>query len=472
MELISRKTARQYYGDPLLGNLLDAVFKKYQGQNGVRGNAKIRVSSSAEAQRLQNYFGNRLKRLIHPGTEVEVPLKVFAEELQLGYRLSIPELYEVLKGEMLLTKLEQRQLKEEAWTQIFIKVRMELQEKTEVDLDNEVFRAETFDWLKRLQEGEASGYHVLRSAMNREEDAVDVLFCCLKGLWHLLIDKETMLEELSINVEKVRIPVFAAYVTPTRDPHGFDWKETAGRLLWYALHDIDKQRIKIGQKLASEKLMVPEYMQRRQVYRNFGLMDDDISSFFNVFAPHFVVGNSPRTLNLREIQSSEDFPAYSALYAFENPAVFSHVIDELIHFLDTNGLSLEQIPEKFPALICTSGQPRSATLEFITKCLEANPHCPVRYSGDLDLQGVQMMCEVERQFTFNFEAVRMDDETYRKHGDVNHLLLSFQDKAVLKRMGEGVSKVMVELGVKVYQEELVKDLTEDVLEAIRLEGEF
>ena len=36
MELLNRKTARQYYSDPLLGNLLGAVFGKYKGLNGVR----------------------------------------------------------------------------------------------------------------------------------------------------------------------------------------------------------------------------------------------------------------------------------------------------------------------------------------------------------------------------------------------------------------------------------------------------
>lgn len=66
-------------------------------------------------------------------------------------------------------------------------------------------------------------------------------------------------------------------------------------------------------------------------------------------------------------------------------------------FLISRGLSFEQIPEKFPALICTLGQLCSAMLEFITKCFEVNPHCSVWYSGDLDLQEVQMMREVERK---------------------------------------------------------------------------
>ncbi|MHB8075648.1 TIGR02679 domain-containing protein [Desulfosporosinus fructosivorans] len=471
MELAYRKTAREYYTDPPLGNLLTAVFKKYQGQNGVRGNAKIRVTSGAESERLQNYFGNRLSRLIQPGTVVEVPLKVFAEELQLGDNLSIPDLYEVLYNQPLLTKLEQRQLKEEAWNRLFEQVSRQLKQDAGFDLNDTNFRNESFNWLERLQAGQVPGYRVLKNALNKGEKADEALFHCMKGLWHLLVGMEAMLKELNISVNKVRIPVFATFVTKDKDPHGFDWKESAGRLLWYALYDIDQQRVRAAQESTSENMIVPEYMQKRQIYRNFGLMDDDLSSFSHVFAPYFVSGTSPRTLNLGEIQTYGKFPAYSALYAFENPAVFSHIVDELVFFLDRSGLSLEQIPGKFPALVCASGQPRSAALAFITECLKANPSCPVRYSGDMDLPGVQMMWGMQKQFTVNFEALRMDVKDYRNHSDLPHLLLSFQDKKVLEKERDNLAKVMVELGIKVYQEELVQDLTEDVLEVIRQEVE-
>lgn len=473
MELAYRKTAREYYTDSLFGNLLTAVFKKYQGQNGVKGNAQIRVTSGAEAERLQNYFGNRLSRLIHPGTVVEVPLKVFAEELQLGYNLSIPDLYELLYNQTLLTKLEQRQLMEEAWNRLFEQVRLQLKEDVGFDLNDENFRNVSFNWFERLQTGQVPGYRVLKNVLNKGEKAGEVLFLCMKGLWYLLVGMEAMLKELNISVNKVRIPVFAAFVTKDKDPdpHGFDWKESAGRLLWYALYNIDQQRVRAGQESTSENMIVPEYMQKRQVYRNFGLMDDNLSSFSHVFAPYFVSGTSPRTLNLGEIQTYGKFPAYLALYAFENPAVFSHIVDELVYFLDRSGLTLEQIPEKFPALVCTSGQPRSAALAFITECLKANPACPVRYSGDLDLPGVQMMWGMQKQFTVNFEALRMDVRNYRNHSDLPHLLLSLQDKKVLEKEQDNLAKVMVELGIKVYQEELVQDLTEDVLEVIRQEVE-
>ncbi|OLN30815.1 TIGR02679 domain-containing protein [Desulfosporosinus metallidurans] len=464
MELAYRKTARQYYGDPLLSNLLKAIFKKYQGQSGVRGNAEIKASSLAEAQRLQNYFGNRVQRLIHSGSELHVPLKIFAEELQQGYKLTIPDLYEVLNNEPLLTKVEQKQLKETAWTHLFEQVSQDFEREHGFPLDNIVFCQETFNWFERLKTGTASGYRVLKSALRKGEDACSDLYKCIKALWHLFVGREVMFKELSVCVNRVRIPMFADYVT--NDPHAFDWKMTAGRLLWYALNDIDNQMIKIGRKTASDKLVVPEYMQKRQIYRNFGLMDDDISSFSHVFAPHFTSGISPRTLNLSEILSYGKFPVYSVIYAFENPSVLSYLVDEIVQFLDLNGLSLEQIPENFPALVCTSGQSRSAAIAFITRCLDSNPDCPVYYSGDLDLPGLQMMWGIQERFSVNFEAGRMDVATYCKLSDSAHLPFSVQDIKILKKSLDDLPKVMVELGVKVYQEEFAKDLKKDVMEVI------
>ncbi|WP_407314248.1 TIGR02679 domain-containing protein [Desulfosporosinus sp. SB140] len=464
MELAYRKTARQYYGDPLLSNLLNAVFKKYQGQSGVRGNAEIKASSPAEAQRLQNYFGNRVQRLIHPGAELHVPLKIFAEELQQGYKLTIPDLYEVLNNEPLLTKVEQKQLKEAAWTHLFEQVSLDFEREHGFTLDNTVFCQETFNWFERLKKGSASGYRVLKSALRNGEDACSDLYKCIKALWHLFVGREIMFKELSVCVNRVRIPMFADHVT--NDPHAFDWKMTAGRLLWYALNDIDNQMIKTGRKTASDMLVVPEYMQKRQIYRNFGLMDDDISSFSHVFAPHFTSGISPRTLNLSEILSYGKFPVYSVLYAFENPSVLSYLVDEIVQFLDLNGLSFEQIPEKFPALLCTSGQSRSAALAFITRCLNSNPDCMVYYSGDLDLPGLQMMWGIQARFSVNFQAGRMNVSTYRKLSDSAHLPFSVQDIKILKKSLDDLPKVMVGLGVKVYQEEFAKDLKKDVMEVI------
>ena len=78
-----------------------------------------------------------------------------------------------------------------------------------------------------------------------------------------------------------------------------------------------------------------------------------------------------------------------------------------------------------------------------------------------------MMEEMKEQFSVRIEAWRMDAETYRsKYGNGNNLLLSLKDKKILKEKPDDLSRVMVEVGMKVYQEEVARDLKNDVLEEI------
>lgn len=467
IELANRKTAREYYKDKNLQNLLNAVFRKYYGQNGVRGNAAIKIQSAEEAQRLQDYFGNRLERRIRPDIEIEISLKYFAEELEQGYKLTIPDLYEILHGVPLLTRADQKQLRESAWEDLFDKVNAKLQNlHSEFVEKSRILSEETFHWFERIKGGKAPGFMILKSAVNKDkEEANKALAYCMNALWYLLVDRETMLNEIASVNKKVEIPIFASYVT--KRPHGFDWSELAGRLLWNALYDIDQQRIQLGRQNANGKLEVPEFMHRRQIYRNFGLLDDDISSFFHVFAHGFTTSRSLRTLNLREIEMMNPFPFYKSLYMIENPSVFSYLVDEIVNQFNMNDLSLEEIPKSFPALLCTSGRPRSATMMFVTKCLESNPGCTVHCSWDMDVAGVQMMHNMQEQFYARVEAWKMDAETYRsKHGDEQYVLLSPQDKKVLAKLSDRLSKVMVEVGIKVFQEEFARDLKNDMLQAI------
>lgn len=466
MKSAFRKSAKQYYSDPLLHNLLQAVFNKYQGQNGVRGNAKIQVETKAEADRLQDFFGNRMEKLIRVGTEIQVPLKVFTEELSLGYNLDICGLYEVLNNEPLLTKSELKQLKETAWFNLFENVSKRFKQAHQNSIYDGPFCEKIFNWFDRLRAGKASGSRVITSLMYKDNEIETELLYCMSALWSLFFDKDYMFKKLDIKVEWIRLPMFAAFVA--KDPHAFDWKKPAGRLLWHALYDIDMHKIKNGEKRSNENLIIPDFMKRRQIYRNFDIMDDDLSSNMHVFDRYFVSRSSPRTLNLREMELHNDWPEYSAMYILENPSVFLFLVDETLHFLDVNGFSIEEIPNNFPALVCTSGQSRNATRFFITECLKVNPNCSVYYSGDLDLSGVQMQLGMERQFLGHLEVWRMDSVTYLKHVDSQNLPIPQHEVKILERMPSDLAKTMSTTRAKVFQEHFSKELKEDWIKILEL----
>jgi uncharacterized protein (TIGR02679 family) len=443
---------------------LCAIFKKYQGQNGIKGNALIKIQSESEARRLQDYFGNRLEQRLKLGMELKVPLKYFAEELTLGYQLTIPGLYEVLCKTPLLTKIEKKQLKEEAWSSLFTQVALNLRDEHGFDLD--MLEEKIYQWFERLRAGNASGYKVLQYAMTNEDTADEALRDCMLALWYLFIDKEKMLEAVGVSIEKVRIPMFATYVM--KNSHGFDYNQITGRLLWYALYDIEQQ-MRINSSISSnDSLIIPAFMQRRQVYRNFGLLDDDISSYFHIFAHSFIMSSSSTIVTLREVEVKEPFPFYSDVFALENPSVFSYLIDEIIRNMELRGHSLEQLPQSFPAIVCTSGRARSAALLFISRCAKMNPQCRVFYSGDLDLQGIQMWYHMREQFPGNIVGWRMDSQTYKnKVSDGERPELSQQDIKILEEIADELTQTMAKQGVKVYQEELGKEYRGDLLSMVK-----
>lgn len=465
MEIGFRKTAKQYYSDPLFERLLTAVFKKYQGQGGVRGNAKIVVSSFAEANRLQEFFGNKVERIIRPNTILEVPLWLFTEDIMRGHQLTIPDLYELLYDTPLLTKKEEKLLKDHQWTGLFERIATRFTQETQLDLLNGQFSVVTYDWFYRLREGKALGYQIVKTVIRNVGDAENDLFYCAMALWRLLIDKDKLKQELNTDKDHILIPIFADKIT--RNTHFFDVKFPSGRLFLAALSDIYNIKVETGEVAINENLINMDFMKDRQIYRHFGLMDDSLSSISHVFASGFVDGTSPRTLNLYEIETWNYWPEYSKIYLFENPAVFSYLVLETIQFFKKNGFSYNYFSNVFPPLICTSGQARSATKYFIRKCLEVNPDCTVYYSGDFDLHGLQMLHKMEDLVQKKVVQHFMDAATYKRFLDPDSLSMSSQDRKLLRKMrGDELAQAMAEAGVKVYQESTVADLKEEWISSI------
>lgn len=464
METRVRKSAKQYYSDPLLHNLLEAAFKKYRGQNGVRGNINIEVVSSDEAIKLQEFFGSRLERLIRPGSTIEIPMKVFAEEIAKGYKLDFPELHEVLYGTPLVTNGERRKLQEQGWHSLFDQVSSLFMSRMGFSANNKALNDATFNWLQRLRDGKASGYRIVQHAMRADYDCVEMIFYCLKALWYLFVENNKMLQEKGINVQWIRLPILAEFITEG-DPHAFDTEFPAGRLLWHALYDIYTEQLKSGQLTENDHLLVPDFMKRRYIYRLSGIMLDDISSHVHAFIPNEHYGTAARTLNLSELHASQNWFKPADLYVFENPSVFSFLVDETVHFLETSGISLEQVPEHFPILVCPSGHAHAAAKSLIVKCIENNPDCKIHYSGDFDLSGVQIQINLET--LGNMQVMRMDAATYKEHVHSRSRLLSEQDVKTLGKMQGDLPKAMKEKKRKVYQEAITKELREDWIRVIK-----
>lgn len=439
------------------GRLFDLYRKKYESY-GTFGTVPMQPTPEEE-KALRGFLGVRYKGSRFSAVEFEKA----AEEA--GYSVSLLELLELYYGCQLSTKREQKELRLSAWADLFVRVERDFINRFNIsNTDVKYFIQKTFNWFQRLKEGEAKGYLVLRTVFNREINAYSELLTCLSALWHLLMRKDEMFKKCGISTGKIRLPMFAAYVT--EDSHAFDKTNALGRLLWSALNDIDSQGLKLCGNADNDVTVMPGYLNERQIYRNFDVLDDDLSSISHVFVPHIVKGTSPRTLNLREIEEMKQFPKYSSLYIIENPPVISYLVDETIHFLNLNKFLLEQLPSDFPVLLCTIGQARTASKVFIEKCLEANPSCVIYYSGDLDVPGIQMLNNMKEQFSAEFYAWRMDAAIYRNYVAPKSKPLSDADLKILQGLEGGLVKEMIQIKAKVYHELLGKELRSDWIEVV------
>lgn len=432
--------------------LFDLFRKKFESY-GTFGT--VRMQPTMEEERaIRGFLGVRYKQNRFQAIDFE------KAAFDAGYSLSLHELLEIYYDCQLVTKREQKELRKTTWNNLFIEVEKELFNLFNIsDTEYIDFTNRTYNWFNRCRQKDAKGYRVLESLFVKDANSKLELFACLSALWHLFMAKNKMFKDYGISTGKIRLPMFAAYVTD--DSHAFDKTNATGRLLLNALIDINSHTQKLDGN--DKERMVKGYLFERQVYRSVDILDDDLSSISHVFVPRLIKGTSPRTLNLREIEEITELPIYSSIYIIENPAVISFLVDEIIYFLNINKLSLEQLPQDFPILICTIGQARTASKVFLEKCLQANPGCIIYYSGDLDVPGIQMFHNMKKEFSAKFYAWRMDSSIYRNYVSVKSKPLSNTDLIVLQELEGSLEKEMIQIKAKVYQELLGKELRSDLI---------
>lgn len=469
-----RKTAKEYYSQSGFKRLLNEIFKKYIGLERAGGKVQLAHLSAEEAETLSGFFG----QLLRPGDDLSVPVSKFVQEINRGYKLTIPLLYEVLEGQPLLTRTEQKEYRGQQWALLFHRVNEYAKEKYQMDLLQGSSTDAIFHWFNELRQGQALGCRVLQNVFRQDiNKAYEELAYCVDALYYLQKDMETEMQSKGKKFSWIRLPVFATKITD--DSHAFDWKRSLGRLFWSALANIESRNLKMEDTFSSESLGALSQlkqtfdeiasMDRRQIYRRAGIKDDDISSDVIVFAQPFTQFSAVSKLTLRQIEMMSVWPEYSALYVVENPSIFSTLVDEAIGILEAKGILFEEVPSDFPIMICSSGQPSDAVILFIRNCLLANTQCKMYYSGDFDLPGIQIAIGMEKRFRDAFLHWHMNSDTYKQYAQKG-LVFSEEDKKQLKeiqvRWSSDMGTDMEKRGIKCYHEAIIHELNADWINAV------
>ena len=458
-------TAEEYYSDPSLKRMLNAAFNKYRSYGSGRGQIKLLISSQVEAQRLQAYFGPRVRGLLGEGDQLTMEMSAIEEELGKRFMLTVPSLYKLLYHEPLLTKKECIEKADTEWESLFTNVVEKLQDEENINIVDKAFCDLTYDWLYRLWKKEpGSGYRILQAGMKEFDAALTSLKTCLAALWYLFMDRERLELVEGKRSDKISLAVLATFVY---GDHALDEKKAlAGRLFFRALQDNYTQKYRVT-GAADPLEHVPAFMRKRMIYRLYDFRDDTISSIFHKFTLDLYEFMKEETVNLSNVEAMDEIEIKSDLFLIENPSVFLYLADCLRDYVSGHGVSTELIRDKFPTIICTSGCLRTAVLEYVRKCIERNPKCRVYFSGDFDRAGIEMLEKLNEYFPQYVYPFKMDAKTYLSGLNGKCREMSEKDREILAQKNSELAKLMALHGKKVYQERITADLWNVLLKEIQ-----
>jgi uncharacterized protein (TIGR02679 family) len=442
----AQQQVKHYFSKPGFRKLLDTVWNKYASLERIGGNAVLERVTEEECEAINLFFGWNCK----PGDKVEVPLPLFEGELRGSrFAIGIAELHVLLKNEPLLTKREKEQVNDKQWRKLF---------QTVIETTGEGLSPVVMEWIIRVKQGHGAGVRTLREQYKSAPDEASLsLGIAVRALQAVFGETNEGLRT------PIRLPVLAARMSG--DAHALDLDRPAGRMFMACLRErmsgaVEEDDIEKADKADDGAAT----LQRREIYRSFGVLDDDLSSIVHWFVPEPNLPVLPVVWTLRQVEAAVDVPRCSHIYVVENPAVFSTVLDGL-----TNA---SPFYEECPALLCTSGPASAAAIRWIRRCLAVSSEdCRIYYSGDFDLKGLSMGQTLAELFPDRFVPWRFSSTTYQSSLPYLQGLLIEEEE--LERLGKmnvswdsSLCAFMSISAKKIHQESFVKQLREDYIAAV------
>lgn len=300
-------------------------------------------------------------------------------------------------------------------------------------------------WLLTMREKKTSGYQIALSMVQKDrESARNTLLHVCSAIW--------ILRSKTAGGRRIRLAVLSSRVSG--NPHFFDRNRAEGKLLLNALayiHVCDYPQ-------KAEKIL--------ELYYSSGISPDDISSFTTAYGIHmytergvhgayevFIREREPYVVTLSNLNHivKVDCPG-KFVYIVENQMVFSQICEE--------------ITEKDAALICTSGQVKTASLILIDLLCEAG--CRLFYSGDLDPEGICIADKMISRHPGQIVAWHMSPEDYARcvsDEDIGEKRLKQLDTIVDLGL-RCVAAEVISVKKAGYQEQLLEVLEGDIKAAI------
>lgn len=247
--------------------------------------------------------------------------------------------------------------------------------------------------------------------------------------------------------KRIKIAMLGAEIA--KSPHYFDKGTSSGNFFIYLLCSLlDREYIKEAEKTL-------------ELYYNFNIEVDSISSYTAAFGIRLYTEKGEHRAYREFIERSEDYlitisnlkniteanSDNKKVFVIENQMVFSYLC--------------EQFKEKNISILCTAGQPKTASLILIDMLCKAG--CILYYSGDMDPEGIEIADKLIQRnkniIPWNFTVE--DYETSISENIISDKRLKKLDKIKSECFNELIKKIKMEKKAG-YQELLLNKMLEEM----------
>ncbi|MBQ6212229.1 MAG: DUF2399 domain-containing protein [Ruminococcus sp.] len=404
--------------------IMEQLKSKYSSYGESRGKVSIKDATREECDAAAELI---CPKVGYEPPELSFSVKAFENGLRQFGDVSLKEVLESYYGMTMQTNAEQAA------------------EKTEKkkDLENRLLSLYNgkpcSKWLRTLFSSKAYGYKTVMAQYGADPDEAEKLICSIC---------DAINPRYVNDFEPIGLPVLSAEITG--NPHYFDQKGTAGKLLISALGFLSE---KTGTNSEAVK----------EIYSYFGIEPDSITSAcamlgvrlfndsgdehgaFKVFADNGEI-SMLSAANLTNIHSADCDK--KTVFAIENPAVFIALVPI--------------VKQKGFAMICTSGQLKMCVIKLLD--MLAKSECNIYYAGDFDPEGLQIADKLISRYKEYIHIWRMSIDDYLmidKTEPISESRIKKLDKLnneELRRLGEIIRKE----GKAGYQELLIYEMAEDI----------
>lgn len=351
--------------------------KKWESYGRAAGQIVLSSATEEERRALTGIFGKTFYE-----ESVEFSLAEFEQVLQTTRfaPVTLKEVLEAYFGEALCTNQEKRADQQRKKTEFW--------ERLAVAFACDGRSGWALRWLQAMEETRSFGYSMLNMQYRKNPEEAFALAQEVGAALERMVGLTEAQEELPLAVLAAEI---------TNHPHAFDRGTAAGNLLMHAVSWYKNC----------------QYPQNAYLWRilllEMGIAPDNLSSSVTEYGLHLKIGDKvhpayeafnclgePGVVTMEHMKRITG--AYSdagVVYVVENQMVFSYLLNYV---------------EPQEALLCTSGQLRSASRELIGFLVKSGMQ--IYYSGDIDPEGMLIADKLWQRYPDNLHIWRMSKTDY------------------------------------------------------------